>query len=584
MKPEGIFFGVDDQPPLGTRIGCALQHVSLQAVGLVFPILVVAASGRPDLLATVVAVSLAALGIGSILQSLRGRMGIGSGYLIPCTFTAAYLPASLAAAELGGLGLVLGMTIFAGCVTLVLSRAVHRLRAFLPSEIAGFVVVMIGIILGELGVAQLFGALPYDAPAVRGLAIEHLAGVATLCITIGLNIWARGPFRMFCALIGIVTGYALVAILAPEALGRSTAITATPFWQLSWPVAAPRFDLLMVVPFTIGAIACMLRATGDIITAQKINATDWVRPNTTSIRSGIVADGIGTIIAGLIGTVGLNTYSASIGVSRATGVTARSVGTATGIALIILALVPGVPQLIAAMPAPVMGGALIFASAFIILSGIQIITQRMLDSRRIITLGIGLVMALAHDIHPHIFDDAPAVVQPLLSSSLVVGVLTVLALNALFRIGVRRSAVLDITTTPPAGTAAAGTDTAIDMADRLQTFMEQQGGSWGARRDVVHRATSALMEALELMPELTGGTGPDTAPARLRLSFDEFNLDAVLSWQGRPFTAASGIDPLSAAEAGDHAALARALIQRYADKLTITEDNGWQVLSLHFAH
>jgi hypothetical protein len=67
------------------------------------------------------------LGIGTILQCYVGKY-IGSGFLLPFNFTAAYLPGSLAAAELGGMPLVFRMTLFGGAIEIALAWVVPRLR------------------------------------------------------------------------------------------------------------------------------------------------------------------------------------------------------------------------------------------------------------------------------------------------------------------------------------------------------------------------------------------------------------------------------------------------------------------------
>src|SRR3546814_18760100 len=75
--------------------------------------------------------------------------------------------------------------------------------------------------------------------------------------------------------------------------------------------------------FLIAALACALRAMGDITTCQKINAPQWKRQEMPSVRRGLPADGPGTLTAGLPGTVGLNTYSGSLGIATATALTSR---------------------------------------------------------------------------------------------------------------------------------------------------------------------------------------------------------------------------------------------------------------------
>src|SRR5262249_59297950 len=106
------------------------------------------------------------------------------------------------------------------------------------------------------------------------------------------------------------------------------------------PNSLPSFSVDLMLPFMIGALACCLRGMGDITNCQKINDRDWIRPDLTSIRNGIVADGVGTIAASFLGTLGSSTYSSSVGMSTAVGVTARVIGFWTGGLLVVLSLFP----------------------------------------------------------------------------------------------------------------------------------------------------------------------------------------------------------------------------------------------------
>ena len=70
------------------------------------------------------------------------------------------------------------------------------------------------------------------------------------------------------------------------------------------------------------------------------------------------------------------------------------------------------------MPDPVMGAILVYVACYMILAGIQVITSRMLDARRIFVVGIALIFGLSVDMVPGLYRDVPNQIQPLFSSSL----------------------------------------------------------------------------------------------------------------------------------------------------------------------
>ena len=121
-----MVYGVDERPPPFMLWMAALQHVLIATtVGMFFPLLVLdAAHASHETSQHVISVCMLALGIGTILFCLNAR-DLGSGYLMPASFSGVYFSVSILAAKQGGLPLVAGMTMFAGFVQLLLSRVVR---------------------------------------------------------------------------------------------------------------------------------------------------------------------------------------------------------------------------------------------------------------------------------------------------------------------------------------------------------------------------------------------------------------------------------------------------------------------------
>ncbi|WP_222427984.1 solute carrier family 23 protein [Sporomusa sp. KB1] len=54
-----------------------------------------------------------------------------------------------------------------------------------------------------------------------------------------------------------------------------------------------------------------------------MNDANWIRPDMNTIGGGLLAEGLGTMISGLCGTMGQTTSSSSMGLSIATGALSR---------------------------------------------------------------------------------------------------------------------------------------------------------------------------------------------------------------------------------------------------------------------
>jgi NCS2 family nucleobase:cation symporter-2 len=569
MRPSNLIYSVDEKPPALVCVVNAAQQLTIITPFLIYPILVMRAVGADEqAIANFVGLSFLAIGIGTLLQAWPGKW-TGSGFLISSSPAAAFVPIAIAAIKAGGIPLLTGMTLIAGLAEIGFAQIVRRFRPFFPAEVSGLCILLIGIYVGVLAIRAAFGLDGAGAQATAAPRELAISG-ATLALMIGLNLWAKGVLRMLCAITGVVAGYlAAVALGAfdPAAMRVLTgaAIFALPRWQ----PALPTFSLDLLIPFCAAALICTLRGMGDVATAQKINDRDWIRPDMATIRKGIVSDGVGTLVAALLGVLGGNTQSSANGMANATGVASRWVAFWLGGMLIVFAFFPVVPAALVAMPRAVVGAAFLFTACFIMISGLQIITSRLLDARRTFIIGIALTLSLGHEIFPALYNSAPTVLQPFVSSGLVIGLLIALILNALFRIGMRTRASVAI-------------EQGAGAHDAIRAFLEQQGGKWGARRDVIERAIFGTAQAEESVVAHCNVQGP----VEIEAAFDEFNLDVRLSWQGDELELPDkrpSEEEIRETEEG-LLLLAGYLIQRNADRVRASRKGDRSVLEFHFQH
>jgi NCS2 family nucleobase:cation symporter-2 len=564
-KPLEIVYGVDDTPPPAILVLSGLQHAGLIASSLVIPLIVAGEARLPrSAVLDVLGLSLIALAIGAVLQGLA-RGPIGSGYLCPPDFTSGYLPASLLAVTTGGLPLLFGMTAFAGALEVVLSRVLKPLRPFFPPEISGLVVAAMGLSAGEVGVRYALGIRgehPWDPPGL-------VAAGVTFAAAVGLNVWTRGFTRFFCVLIAMALGTMTAVSLGLVSAGDLGFVMSAPLVALpdiahfGWS-----FDPGLALPFGVTAVAGCLKTMGNVTTCQRVNDAEWTRPDMRTISGGVLADGLGSLCAGLLGTVGMSSASSNVGLASATGVTSRRVAYALGALFLALALVPKASAVLAVLPPPVIGAALVFGACFVVMSGLQIITSRMLDARKTIVIGMGLVLGVAVDVYSTFFS---AVVGPwrlVSSSSLVLATLSALFLNMVFRIGIRRTETRLIEPS--------------QARTRVDELMELWGARWGARRDVIDRATFILEQSIETIVEACDPRGPLEVSA----AFDEFNLDLEVSYVGAPLELPGkrpSNEEIMASEEGQRR-LAGFLLRRYADDVQASVRDGRSIVRFHFDH
>ncbi len=247
----------------------------------------------------------------------------------------------------------------------------------------------------------------------------------------------------------------------------------------------------------------------------------------------------------------------------------RIIAFAVAALLLLVALQPALIGILTIMPRPVMASALLFTAVFIMIGGVQIISTRVLDGRRTLVIGLGIMSFVAVSVHPQAFTGVPGWAQPLVTSPLVLATLVALAQP---RIPHRH---------PPHG----------DDHDQSRRS-EPQGG---------HELHRALRRRL-------GCAARRHEPARIRRAADHRGRDrvrqcqlgrsrsrsvstsswssAVVSHIGLPLQfpdAAPSQDELLESDDGA-LRLAGFLIRRYADKITVSGTGGTNEIKLHFDH
>jgi NCS2 family nucleobase:cation symporter-2 len=565
-KPANLLYDVDEAPPLLVRIGVSVQHIFLMSIGWLYVVVIVNSFGgtRTDA-ESIIRMSMIAGGLATILQANRSL--VGSGYFCPLSGSLTYLQPSMLAARSGGFSVLFGMVAAAGVFTSFLSRITSRLRILFPPEVTGLMVAMSGLQLIALAVPRFVGyTTPGAAPEGRNVAV----GVITLFAMVAATVWHRGKLHALPILAGLVVGFAL-AITLGVFPWRDFVQQFNEPW-ISLPHRLPvglSFRWALLVPFLIAGLTASLKTVGDLTLCQKINDEDWKRTDMNSVSGGLFANGIGTSISGLLGGVAQNTVSSSVGLSLATGTTSRLLAIPTGIIVIALAFFPRLTAIFASMPLPVMGAMLIYSACFIVLGGVQLLSSRMLDSRRIFAVGVSLIFGLSVEISPDVYRFAPDALKPIFSSSTSLATILLVTLSLLFRLGVskQRSFVFH------PGTEA---------LDSIHKIMDEQGGIWGMRREVEVRAEHAIHEVLATVMRLN----PFLRSVDVTLEFDELKLNAAVEFNGAgPVLSDTLPAPEELATEEGISAMSGYMIRSYADRVRVkSKGNSWCRIQLSFDH
>ena len=570
VKPSyELVYTVDEVPPPVSCFILALQHALLIATSFIFPLILFRAAGITGSdAAFFLSMTILVVGTGTILQSLK-QTYIGSGFLCPSFAALFYIAPSVKAYAVGGLGLLCGMTAISGIFQMALSRIIHKLRVIFSPEVTGLVIVMAGV-----------GGIPFSIRSCIGLenpgGVAELTSIAIASITLAAiivtSVWGTNWMKLYPVIFGIIAGY-----IAAFLLGQLPASLLLSFVTLP-PITVPRlvvldwsFDAALLLPFLIAGLAGILKTIGNLASCQKINTAKWVRPDMNNYEKGTLTDGLTNVLSGVFGGLGQSTSSGNIGLSLATGATSRRIGIIAGLLLILIAFFPFTSFFFLVMPVPVMGALLIYSICFMVMTGIEIMMSRMMDTRKFFIIGFSFIFGLGASTLTAIpMAESQTWLATLLTSPLTLSTIMAIALTLLFRIRIAQQR--EITILPGIQ----------NLGDTVFLFIDRNGGAWGARRDVMYRAGSSLFEFLE-----HGFTsGLMKAGATVRMSFDEYNVDIFIKYEGMPVPEKVVLPtPDELMEDPDaFSRLSLAMVAANADRFTVTTAKGITTAHLHFDH
>jgi NCS2 family nucleobase:cation symporter-2 len=566
-KPANLIYGVDDRPPVRVCLLLAVQHIFFLTSGLIVVTIVMGEAGcPPDLIRNVVSMSMIAGGIATILQALN-RGPVGSGYLCTEGTDPSFLSVSVLAGATGGISMIFGMTIVSGVIECFLARVMHRLRVLFPPDVTGVVLTMVGLNIVPIMILDFMGVKDRNSPIET---TNVFVAIITLTIMVGTNVWSKGKLRLYSVIIGMVGGYGaaiLLGVLTPAQMQFVLDAPALSLPDISY--ISYSFDLSLLIPIVVVTMASTLKSVATLTMCQKVNDTSWTRPDLVNIGKGTLADGIASVIGGMTGALGKSLYASSVGLTVATGATSRVIAFYIGGIYISLAFLPKLATIFSIMPKPVMGAAMVFMVCFMVISGIQMMTSRMIDIRRTFIIAVSLMFGISVDIFPQLYTHVHPYLKPFFSSSLTVTTVLAIGLNLIMRIGISRHETLELLP-------------GVDSSDKIFNFMENQGAAWGARKEVIYNAISAMNELMEALA-LNHTAGQKVA---MTVAFDELSLDIQISYEGealefpaeRPDKTQMRTDPRAVAR------MSGFLVRQYADKITAAQEGKTCSVMLHFDH
>ena len=425
---------VDIVPPAPKLAALGLQHVLAFYAGAVIVPLLIASSLNLDAETTIhlINADLLTCGIATIIQSV----GIGKhiGVRLPIvqgvttTAVSPIIAIGLGATDgeggVASLPTIYGAIIVAGLFTFFAAPVFGKVLRFFPPVVTGSVLLVMGTSLLAVS-ANDFVNYAEGVPATRDL----LYGFGTLAVIILVQRFSSGFVGTLAVLIGLVLGTGVALALGDASFSE---VSSSPALGITTPFyfGMPQFDLVAIFSLIIVMIITMVETTGDVfatgeIVKKRIRRDDVVR----AIR----ADGVSTLVGGVMNSFPYTCFAQNVGLVRLTNVKSRWVAVAAAGFMIVLGLLPKAGAVVAAIPSPVLGGASLALFANVAWVGLQTIAKSDLSDGRnsvIVTSALGLAMLVTFK--PEVATAFPEWAQTFVSSGMSIGAITAILLNLLF--------------------------------------------------------------------------------------------------------------------------------------------------------
>lgn len=431
LTDQELIYQLEGRPRLSTALPLGMQHVlSMFASNLAPLFLVSAAAGVAGAdLVLMMQCAMFVSGITTLIQLYPIKLGknrrIGANLPIVMGTSFAFVPTATSVAATGGIGAVLGASLAGSLVELVMGLFYKYIRRFFPSLVVGSTLVAIGINLigsGATYFAGGTGAADYGSP--RNLAIASMV----LIIVVLLQRFGQGVLKSSAILIGLLAGYVVCAFLG---MIDTTAITQAAWFSIPKPL---HFKMTFSAPAILSFAALYITSGLETIgNTSGITVAGFDREATEQETAGaILADALGSTTAAVFNSLPNTAFGQNAGIVSMTKVVNKWCIAVGAFVLIISGFVPKMGALFSAIPAPVLGGAIISVFSMILLNGMKMIAKAGFSERNILILGVTFALGLGLARDTAAIAQLPAAIRFLLADSVAATCIISIILNIIF--------------------------------------------------------------------------------------------------------------------------------------------------------
>ena len=584
-SPSSAPHPVDQVPSFGRLTVLGIQHVLAFYAGAVIVPWVIAQNLGLDTqtLIHLINADLFTCGIATIIQSAGiGRfIGVKLPLIQGVTVTAVSPLIAIGAAATPpgadpktGLATMYGSIIAVGLIVFLVAPFFAKLLRFFPPIVTGTLLTVMGTTLLSVSAGDIvaWADKAADDSAKASATFEALGfAFGTIAIIVIIQRLFKGFMGTLSVLLALLVMTALAFVMGKtnfSGVGEASWLgVTTPFY-----FGLPRFSATAILAMIIVMAVTAVETTGDVFATGEVVGK---RITPRDIANALRADGLSTLLGGVLNSFPYTCFAQNVGLVRLTRVKSRWVVTAAGVIMIILGLLPKAAAIVAAIPQPVIGGASLAMFANVAVVGIQTLSKVDLrDTRNAIIVSTSIGLALLVTLKPGIVSVMPSWLQIIFRSGVTIGSLTAIILNLLF-FHVGRQASPDVAVVDGKKINLDDVN-AMDRSEFVSTFSVMfSQHTWPVERAWESRPFASVSELRSSFEDAVLTAAPDEAEELIASYTDVVSL--VLDGQGDE-QSSSDLSALSVGDVTDEEAEElRALSTAYRDKfnrpLVICADN-----------
>ena len=404
MSVQNVY-RLDGRVPLSRAIPLGIQHVLAMFLGNVSPLLIICGMLNMDvgLKTTLIQNSMFIAGVVTLIQlypiwkvgcRLPVVMGTSSGFIGTCKSIGSNF----------GYGAIIGASLTGAILEIILGFFIKPLKKLFPPVVTSLVIMSIGLSLLPVGINYFAGGS--GAPDF-GHWKHLLVGLIVVVVIVVLKQFTKGFLSVSAILIGIIVGY--LAAIALDMVDFQPIADAA-WFSLPKPIflldMRMEFHWQAMIAMAIMFVATAVETVGDIsgITNGGLDR----EPTNEELSGGVIADGVGSLLAALFGVLPNTSFSQNVGLVTVTKVVNRFCIMTGAVFLLLCGFIPKLSAIFSAMPQSVLGGAAVIMFAMILVSGMQSLQREKLNGRNGMIVALALGLGVGIGMVPSALDQMPA--------------------------------------------------------------------------------------------------------------------------------------------------------------------------------